>query len=181
MAKSTTPKKQSQKIVKEALELVDTKEINPINETVTGITVPPETTEIVEEQIIEETPTSITKPVVEEIIPEPVKEEPAPLVVNTEEKSMEEKIVEFLDSREGDVKMNDFLKSLYPVPQFNHPPKYLEQGTSKYLKMILEKMQSEGKITIVNNLHRRLGEHWYDQDGRTQRYNLSTMQIVAKK
>lgn len=98
-----------------------------------------------------------------------------------EEKTMQEKIVDFLDSKEGDVRMNDFLKSLYPIPMMNQTSKALEQGSSKYLKMLLEQMQSEGKISIINNLHRRLGEHWYDHEGKAQRYNLNTMPIVAKK
>lgn len=102
---------------------------------------------------------------------------------STTEFPIEERITNFIDSREaGDIKMNDFLKSLYPPSLHNQPAKWADQGNSKYLKKVLEDMQAAGKITVVNNAHRRLGEHYYDgTTGMASRHNISTIPIIVKK
>lgn len=122
-------------------------------------------------------------PIVEEVVE--VKSDPLviePIEILSED-TMEEKIVKFIDSKgEGEHKLNDFLKSLFPIPKFNEPAQYIRQENSRYLRHLLDNMQSEGKISIVNNLHQRLGEHWYEEGtGIAQRHNLNTVKIVAKK
>jgi len=99
------------------------------------------------------------------------------------ELSMEEKIVNFFNSREsGTVKMNDFLKSLYPLPKFNEPAEYLRQGRSKELKGILTKLQAEGKILLTDNNHLKLGSFYYtDGDTQTKYHNILTVTITLKK
>lgn len=157
----------------------------PVTET--GITIP---ADAVAEEVKqpEPQPESITEPVIEEQktveeLPKPVVKEEFISYPTLPEKPFEERITEFLDSREGgEIKMNDFLKSLYPVPMYGVPPEYLSQGSSRYLRKVLEDLQAAGKVTVLNNAHRRLGEHYYnDGTGVAAKHNISTIQIVVKK
>jgi hypothetical protein len=95
----------------------------------------------------------------------------------------EERIEAFIDSRnEGMIRMNDFLKSLYGVPQFNTPPKWASPQEMKSLGGILENMQNAGKINIQNDTHKQLGKHYYSgDDQRLSHHNLNTVTIEVKK
>ena len=124
-------------------------------------------------------------------VTEPIKyaEERQPDIIQEESKerladeTMEASILKYLESKgEGEHLLNDFIKSLFPIPKFNEPSIYLTQENSRYIMHVLENMQMEGKISIVNNLHRRLGAHWYEPETNiAKRHNLSTVKIVAKK
>jgi len=102
---------------------------------------------------------------------------------NEPELSMEQKILNFIDSRgTGKIILNDFLKSLFGVPKLNEPHVYLRQGSSRMLRATLIKLQSEGKINIENNRHMRLGQSYYsNNEPETKYYNLNTVQLVAVK
>jgi len=99
------------------------------------------------------------------------------------ELSMEDKILNFIDSRpDGEIKMNDFLKSLYPLPKFNEPAVYLQQAKAKELKGVLAKLESDGKVSFVGNGHTKLGKFYYEgNDTVTKYHNILTTQIVVKK
>ncbi len=100
------------------------------------------------------------------------------------ELSMEDKIASFLDGKgAGEIKMNDLLKSLFPVPKFNEPSIWQRQESSKQIKVLLEDMQSKGLLTIVNDTHRRLGTAYYPDHttGKTHYYDLNNVIITAKK
>lgn len=99
------------------------------------------------------------------------------------ELSKEEKIINFLESRgDGEFVINDFLKSLYPIPTYNMPAEYLRQGESKALKGLLTKMQAEGKISFVDNSYQKLGQFYYEGgDTQTKHYNILNVKIIAKK
>lgn len=98
-----------------------------------------------------------------------------------EDASDEEKILNFLDGKSGTVNMNGFLKSLAGVPKMNEPPRWMQQGYSKYLRSLLSKMQTEGKITISNNRHLQLGQFYYEGEQHLQKhYNLNHIQIECK-
>lgn len=105
------------------------------------------------------------------------------LVYGAEDLSMEDKILNFIDSRpDGEIKMNDFLKSLYPLPKFNEPAVYLQQAKAKELKGVLAKLESEGKVSFVGNGHTKLGKFYYEgNDTVTKYHNILTTQIVVKK
>lgn len=105
------------------------------------------------------------------------------ILVGREDLSMEKKILNFIDSREGDIKMNDFLKSLFGVPKLNEPPKWLNQGENKILRVTLDKMKKDGLINIQNDSHLLLGTFYYPDSatGKTHYHNLNTVHIVAKK
>lgn len=101
-----------------------------------------------------------------------------------DELPMEQKITNFLNSREsGEIKMNDFLKSLFPIPKFNEPPVWLNQGASKQLRVTLENMKKNGLINIMNDTHMKLGTFYYPDVTtlQTHYHNLNTVSIVVKK
>lgn len=142
----------------------------------------------------------VEKVVVAEVIPEPEKEvvvtlqtevietilkgEPQPFkIIENEELTIEQKITNYLNDKEGELKINDFLKSLFGVPKFNEPAQWLLQGNSKYLRSVLESMQASGYITIKDNRHRLLGQFYYPDTatGKQQHYNLNTIEIIVKK
>ena len=148
------------------------------------VTVEPEViTEVVTETPEPEIVQDNEPPVVEYV------EERQPDIIQEESKerladeTMEASILKYLESKgEGEHLLNDFIKSLFPIPKFNEPSIYLTQENSRYIMHVLENMQMEGKISIVNNLHRRLGAHWYEPETNiAKRHNLSTVKIVAKK
>lgn len=160
MAKAVKPKKEKEAIV----------EPEVISEVVTE-TPEPEIVQEIEPPVVE---------YVEERIPDIIQEESKERVADD---TMEASIVKYLDGKgEGEHLLNDFLKSLFPIPKFNEPAIYLTQENSRYIRHVLENMQLECKINIVNDLHRKLGEHWYEPEtGIAKRHNLSTVKIVAKK
>lgn len=170
MAKATKPKKVKEPPVSEPELVSDETVVNEIPMEADGLVPIPEKTEPV-----------IETPIMEEKLVEPDK------VVYTEpindERSMEEKIVAFLDSREGsDIKLNDFLKSLFGVPKFNEPPNWLSQGASKQLRVLLGDMQTKGLISISNNMHTKLGTFYYGGNSPVTLYHsLNTVPLVAKK
>jgi hypothetical protein len=76
--------------------------------------------------------------------------------------SFEERIEAFIEDKKEYVKLNDFLKSLYPIPKFNEPPVYINKGEMKRMRILLDNMQSHGKIEIKDNGHGKLGNHYYE-------------------
>ena len=152
---------------------------------------------ITELPVVEDIPPSVTLDEVKEVeeIIEPVKEEPNiiteavvdkvvyPISNPTDDLSMEDKIVQFIDSKTGDIKINDFLKSLFGVPKFNEPPTWVTQGASKQLRVLLTDMQRKGLISIYGDGHSKLGTFYYPDmtTGLTAYHNLNTVPIIAKK
>lgn len=100
-----------------------------------------------------------------------------------EELSMGERILNFIDSRnDGEIKLNDFLKSLYPLPKLGEPALYLRQDKAKELKGALTGLEKGGKVTFVGNGHTKLGKFYYEgNDTVTKYHNILTTQIVVKK
>ena len=160
MAKAVKPKKEKEAIV----------EPEVISEVVTE-TPEPEIVQEIEPPVVE---------YVEERIPDIIQEESKERVADD---TIEASILKYLDSKgEGDHLLNDFLKSLFPIPKFNEPAIYLTQENSRYIRHVLDNMQLESKISIVNNSHRKLGAHWYEEGtGVAKKHNLLTVKIVAKK
>lgn len=135
--------------------------------------------ETVPETVIEEkaevTTESIINPVVEE--------KPKVAAVVKDERTIEEKILDFVESRGnvGEIKMNDFLKSLYPILP-NTPPDYLQLGKSKELKKTLTDMQAAGNILIVNNAHLKLGQPYHEGvQQESKNHTILTVPISVKK
>ena len=148
--------------------------------------------EIVENPIIGDEPPSVTLEEVKEVekveekkveVPEPIKVVEPVKQVFDDSLTFEQKIENFLSDKEGYVRANDFLKSLFGIPKFNEPPKWLIQGNSKLLKATLEKMVANSDIVIRDNQHRLLGQPYYPNSttGKQEHRNLNNVEIFIKK
>ena len=115
-------------------------------------------------------------------VPDLLIEKKTPPVSKVEELSKEEKIEKYLEDKTGKVKINDFLKSLYPSV-FNEPPAWQRQAVSRELRHILSKMQSENKLVIEYNRHLQLGDAYYPDGAtmKTEYYNLNNIDIQVQK
>ena len=182
MEKETKPKKATTKEVIEETKVelpVEPIVETPVEEPKLG-DVPPSVTleevkEVVHESIIEEK----VEPIVEKVVaPEPIKE-----TVVAEELPMDKKILDYLETKSGEVRLNDFLKSLFPLPKFGEPPVWNLQGSSKTLRGLLEGMVASNSIAIVDNKHRLLGQPYYPDTttGKQHHHNLNTVVVTAKK
>lgn len=125
-------------------------------------------------EVVVENEEKVAEPVVEVVVENKVE-------VVSEELTDEEKIVKFLESRSGGyVKVNDFLKSLFPLPKTpNEPPVWLMQGAAKRLRVLLEGMRLKGLIKIANNTHLLLGTFYYPDTShmKTAHHTLNSVQI----
>lgn len=95
----------------------------------------------------------------------------------------EKRIMAYLENRKIKefTKINDFLKFLYPQPKYPEPAQWLKQDANKSLKVLLDRMQQEGKIVINNNQHRKLATFFYaGNNPQTQYYNIGNLLIEAK-
>lgn len=165
-------------------------------ETETPIDQPEITDPVSEEQPTEEIPPSVTLDEVQEVEKEtPIeetKDEAQPLF-NTqnindrlaeleEEKTMADKILSFVESKSGEIKLNDFIRSTYPPVTFAEPAKYFHQQESRVIRAALEGLVKEGKIVIKNNAHLTLGDFYHEgEDQRTKHHNLNSVEIIAVK
>lgn len=125
----------------------------------------------------------VTEPGLEQLaqkhIPEPViPKEPAKVL------TMEEKILEFLKSRATGqfVRINDFLKSLYPISRNNEPIEWQKQTTMKNLRFILENMEKNRQLYFSNNAYQNLGKAYWPDDttGITHYHHLGSVVIESK-
>lgn len=96
--------------------------------------------------------------------------------------SSEERIEAFIEDKKDWVKLNDFLKALYPIPRFNEPPVYLDKGEMKRMRILLDNMQSHGKLQIKDNGHGKLGNHYYEGEQQYAKFwHIGNLTIEAKK
>lgn len=207
MVKSTKPKTATIKTeeVKPVEETVKTGSLsaNPNDDEMKVVDMPK--SEAIEKVLYKEpvsgdTPPSVTLNEVEQVKEEPIVEksiisEADPLYTAEEVKkiidkwepstelSNEQKILNYLEGKSGEVGLNDFLKSLFPLPKSGEPPVWLQQGSSRTLRSVLEGLQSKMLINIINNRHRLLGQSYYPDatTGKQQHHNLNTVIVVAKK
>jgi len=174
MAKSTKSKKNKEE------EVVAPPTENLVEETVTPI----EEVEINEEPKVEELKVVEPELVAEKAEVTVTVSEP-PKLPKEADKSlpMEERVAAYVESRGmvNWVKLNDFLKSLFPLPKYNEPPVWLEQGVNKQIRNMLNDMQAKGQITIQDNRHIRLGTPYYPDSTtlKTHYHNLNSVIIEA--
>jgi len=148
--------------------------------------------EIVETPKIGDEPPSVTLEEVKEVekveekkseVPEPIKVVEPINTVFDDNLTIEQKIENFLEGKNGFVRANDFLKSVFGIPKFNEPPKWLNQGSSKLLKKTLDSMVANKTIVVQDNKHRLLGQPYYPDSttGKQQHRNLNNVEIYLKK
>lgn len=130
---------------------------------------------------IEPIATVVEKPtIIEEIKAEVVQ----PVIVSQEESDLtiEEKILNFVKSRDGEIKLNPFIKSLYPKQAFNEPEIYLRQGESKAIRHTLQKLIDRNEFQVKGNTHKLLGSFYYnDTDQKTKYHNINNIEIIVEK
>lgn len=183
MAKSAKPKAAAKK--EEVIE-------NPKEETVeVGIT----SAELTSEAEVVEIPKSEaikdglvkeeTKPVITPVEPLDIEvvKETIKKWEGGEELSMEQKIINFMEDKSGEVRLNDFLKSLFGLPKPYEPAQWLNQGANRLLRATLEKLSKDGLLTIKDNAHMKLGSFYYPDSttGKTEYHNLNTVKVFATK
>lgn len=119
---------------------------------------------------IEKVPETVEPLKVEEVIlsVQPEVEKPKEVISvevvieKKDNRSFEERILSFVEDKSGDVKLNDFLKSLYGVPKPNVQAEWQTIGASKGLKSILSSLVDSGKLSIHNNAHLQLGKPYHE-------------------
>jgi hypothetical protein len=89
--------------------------------------------------------------------------------------NLENALLSFLKGKKGKVKINDFLKSYFPVSKNNAA----NIGNSRYVRGVLDNLHSQGKINIFNNSHDKLGDTYYPENNnnKSAQYNLDSTLI----
>jgi hypothetical protein len=95
-----------------------------------------------------------------------------------------QRLIHFLESHggyDGFVKINDFLKTFYPIPKMKELPLWTNQGEMRSLKHLLRTMKEEGKIVFNGNNWERLGNNYHTDGEKLRRdYNISDIVIEAR-
>lgn len=98
--------------------------------------------------------------------------------------SHKQRIIAFLETRKGagKIKLNDFLKSLYPLAKGNEKPFFTVQGNMKKLKQDLMELRAEGDISFVNDSFERLGKAFFPDHatGKTHYYDVTNLIIEVE-
>lgn len=113
----------------------------------------------------------------------PVLETKVPIAQAIAELTDEEKLLNFIaGSVSNPVDIIPLLRSLYPMPNFQQPAAYLNNGESKKIKGLLDKMIKEGKLLLTDNTYLRLGSFYHDGEQQvTKHHNINTLKIFANK
>lgn len=100
-----------------------------------------------------------------------------------EEPTKEQKIINYISGAKNEkVDLVPLLKSLYPMASHNEPAMYHHQGEAKRLRVLLEKMVAEGKLTMLDEGYDKLGRNFYQgDDPKTKFHTLDSVKIIAVK
>ncbi len=107
---------------------------------------------------------------------------PTPLDVEKMEEDATNRITEYLKKQNGgNVPLNDFLKSFYPVKP-GEPAAFQQQGNSKFVRHILGKMVADGSLKLIDTRYDMLGKPYYKGEEQIQyHWDLTNVPIVAVK
>jgi hypothetical protein len=94
-----------------------------------------------------------------------------------------EQLLKYLADKTEAVKVNDFLKSLYPPPTKLEPVQFLSQGANARFRTLLTRLSEEGKITVQAHAHLHLGMAFFPTEDQRTHYHtiLDTPIFVQKK
>lgn len=126
------------------------------------------------------------------ILEEPVSVEPEAMLpilkaeppVIKKQITKEEAIVDFVKTRSNGswIKINDFIRSLYPLRRPGDAEPWLEMGENKRIKLMLCQLVEAGEVEISQNRHQQLGKGFYvEPDMKLQHYNINNLILEAKK
>jgi hypothetical protein len=106
-----------------------------------------------------------------------------PAIILEDNLGIEEKILKFIESRTGgEIRMNEFLKSLYGISAIGQAPKHANKTALRSMRKILSDMQRDGKILITDNKFLKLGATFYKGEEQVaEKYNLDNINISVKK
>lgn len=94
------------------------------------------------------------------------------------------RILHFLESHggyDGFVKLNDFLKTFYPLPKMKEPPLWANQGEMRSLRNLLRTMKDNNEIVFSGNNYDRLGENYHTNPERLRKdYSIADLIIEAR-
>lgn len=141
---------------------------------------------LVTEIIKDETVIASEVPEPPQVVEEPKVKEPPKFVElpkheSLTDRSPEEKILDYMKDKTSFVRMNDFLKSLYPITRMNEPPVWASQIEGKRLRILLDKLIMEGRISVKNDIHKKLGTHYYPKGAAVTHYhNLASVVIEGQ-
>lgn len=104
----------------------------------------------------------------------------ATIVNDNVELSLEQKIINFLSGKTGEIRLNEFLKSAYGPPKANEKPIWVNQNFSKSIRATLDGMVKRGEVRIINDQHLKLGQFFYiGHDPVTHHYDLTNTNIIV--
>ena len=139
-----------------------------------------------------QTPSTEVKTEETEVIAPIVEAAPKPPVVVEEVKpavrpemdfklSHKERITAFVADKKGTIRLNDFLKSLWPISKPPIPPAITDQANMRKLRVDLLDLQKEGKFKLSSSINRLGKAHFPDQTTlRTHYYDLTNLIIEAE-
>jgi len=105
-------------------------------------------------------------------------------VVMSDDLTMAEKVLKYLDERpRTEIRMNDFLKSLFKPPKFGELPIWQSQSANKEVKSTLDKLQLSGELEVISNAHLNLGTTYYPDTStmRSAKHDLNSVSIFVRK
>lgn len=97
--------------------------------------------------------------------------------------SIGNRILAYLESRKSAefIRLNDFLKSLYPLPKPGKPAGFENVQNMRFLRMALRQLKDDGKVVFANDSFERLGKHYYNGSApETKYHNVLSVPIEAK-
>ena len=116
---------------------------------------------------------------------EPVAAPPVKTPIETSENtSMEDKVLKYLEDKpKGEIRMNDFLKSLFKPSKFGEPPLWQNQSANKEVRNLLDKLHKSGDLEVSGNAHLKLGTIYYPDTVtmRAAHHDLNSVPIFIKK
>lgn len=103
--------------------------------------------------------------------PLPIQESTAELPV---EENLEELLISYINKQKSEeVELNDFLAKSYGELE--------DSLIAKKSFQLIKKLSFEGKIKMSNTNWNDLASHYYDDNGKSKKYLLSDIKILAKK
>jgi hypothetical protein len=92
-----------------------------------------------------------------------------------EEKNVEELLLTYIDKQEEgeEIELNEFFEKSYSIPE--------APLVAKMTHQLLTKLSCEGKIKMSNTNWADLGKQYHDESGKSKKYLLSDIKILAKK
>lgn len=95
--------------------------------------------------------------------------------------SHKERIIAFMEGKTGTIRLNDFLKSLWPISKPPIPPAITDQANMRKLRADLLELERQGIFKLSSSINRLGKAHFPDQTTlRTHYFDLTNLIIEAQ-